>query len=35
MYVADPRFKKRYDDFEPGLAEFVRDAIEANAARRA
>lgn len=33
MYVADPRFKKRYDDLEPGLAEFVRDAIEANAAR--
>ncbi|HVF52852.1 MAG TPA: MerR family transcriptional regulator [Actinomycetota bacterium] len=34
MYVADPRFKKRYDDLEPGLAEFVRDAIEANAARQ-
>ena len=34
-YVADPRFKKRYDDLEPGLAEFVRDAIEANAARHA
>lgn len=33
MYVADPRFKKRYEDLEPGLAEFVRDAIRANAAR--
>jgi DNA-binding transcriptional MerR regulator len=33
MYVADPRFKKRYDDLEPGLAQFVRDAIEANATR--
>lgn len=34
MYVANPRFKKRYDDLEPGLAEFVRAAIEANAARQ-
>jgi DNA-binding transcriptional MerR regulator len=33
MYVADPRFKKRYDDLEPGLAEFVRDAIRANSVR--
>lgn len=33
MYVTDPRFRSRYDDLEPGLAEFLRDAIEANARR--
>jgi DNA-binding transcriptional MerR regulator len=33
MYVADARFTKTYDDLEPGLAAYVRDAIHANAAR--
>ncbi len=28
MYVADPRFKKYYDDIAPGCAEFLRDALE-------
>jgi MerR family transcriptional regulator, thiopeptide resistance regulator len=35
MYVADPRFTATYDDREPGLARYVRDAIHANADRRA
>ncbi|NED16313.1 MerR family transcriptional regulator [Streptomyces sp. SID9124] len=34
MYVADPRFKAYYDAMRPGLAEHLRDAIEANARRR-
>jgi MerR family transcriptional regulator, thiopeptide resistance regulator len=29
MYVADERFTKHYDDLEPGLAQYVHDAIEA------
>jgi len=33
MYVADPRFTKTYEDLAPGLAEYVRDAIHANADR--
>jgi len=33
MYVADPRFTAHYDRYAPGLATFVRDAIQANAAR--
>ena len=33
MYVADPRFTKTYEDFAPGLARYVRDAVVANAAR--
>ena len=33
MYVSDPRFTKTYDDLEPGLAQYVRDAIHANADR--
>ncbi|MFT3661062.1 MAG: MerR family transcriptional regulator [Gordonia sp. (in: high G+C Gram-positive bacteria)] len=33
MYVCDPRFTATYDDLEPGLARYVRDAIVANAAR--
>jgi len=33
MYLADPRFTKTYDDQEPGLAQYVRDAIHANADR--
>jgi DNA-binding transcriptional MerR regulator len=28
MYVADPRFTAYYEKFRPGLAVFVRDAIE-------
>ena len=35
MYVADPRFTKTYEDLEPGLAQYVRDAIHANADRHA
>jgi DNA-binding transcriptional MerR regulator len=34
LYVADPRFTKTYEDQEPGLAQYVRDAIHANADRR-
>lgn len=34
MYVADERFKAFYDSMRPGLAEHLRDAIVANAARR-
>ena len=33
MYVADPRFTKTYEDQEPGLAQYTRDAIHANADR--
>ena len=33
MYVADPRFTTTYEDMEPGLAQYVHDAIHANAAR--
>ena len=33
MYVADPRFTKKYEDIAPGLAAYVRDAIHANADR--
>jgi MerR family transcriptional regulator, thiopeptide resistance regulator len=33
MYVSDPRFTKTYDDLEPGLATYVRDAVHANADR--
>jgi DNA-binding transcriptional MerR regulator len=29
MYVADERFTKHYDDLEPGLAQYVHDAIAA------
>jgi MerR family transcriptional regulator, thiopeptide resistance regulator len=34
MYVADARFTARYDEREPGLAEYLRDAIYANALRQ-
>lgn len=34
MYVADPRFTKTYEDLEEGLAQYVRDAIHANADRK-
>jgi hypothetical protein len=33
MYVSDPRFAEHYDKQRPGLAQFVCDAIRANAAR--
>ena len=33
MYVSDPRFTAHYDDQAPGLAQYVHDAIEANAER--
>lgn len=33
MYVADPRFTKTYEDIHEGLAQYVRDAVVANAAR--
>jgi DNA-binding transcriptional MerR regulator len=29
-YVTDPRFTAHYDDREPGLARYVRDAVVAN-----
>jgi MerR family transcriptional regulator, thiopeptide resistance regulator len=33
MFVADPRFRARYEEIAPGLAEFVAAAIRANANR--
>jgi MerR family transcriptional regulator, thiopeptide resistance regulator len=33
MYVQDPRFRKTYEDMAPGLAQYVHDAIHANADR--
>jgi MerR family transcriptional regulator, thiopeptide resistance regulator len=33
MYVADPRFTRHYDDRSRGLAQWLRDAIVANAKR--
>ena len=33
MYLADPRFTQTYEDVAPGLAQYVHDAIVANAAR--
>jgi DNA-binding transcriptional MerR regulator len=35
MYLADPRFTAHYDDQAPGLAQYVHDAIHANADRAA
>ena len=35
MYLADPRFTKTYEDTRPGMAQYVRDAIHANAGRAA
>lgn len=35
LYVSDPRFTKTYEDIRPGLAQYVRDAIHANADRHA
>jgi DNA-binding transcriptional MerR regulator len=34
MYLADSRFASNYDGVEPGLAQYVHDAIIANADRR-
>jgi DNA-binding transcriptional MerR regulator len=33
LYVDDPRFRRHYDEREPGLAAYVRDAIHAHADR--
>ena len=33
MYVTDPRFAATYEKTHPGMAQYVRDAILANAAR--
>jgi DNA-binding transcriptional MerR regulator len=33
LYVSDPRFGQTYEDQEPGLAQYVRDAVHANADR--
>ncbi len=33
MYLADERFTKTYEDLAPGLAQYVHDAVLANAAR--
>jgi len=35
MYIADPRFTATYEKIAPGLAQFLHDAIKANAARNA
>jgi MerR family transcriptional regulator, thiopeptide resistance regulator len=35
MYVADPRFAATYDKVRPGMAQYLCDAIAANAARNA
>ena len=33
-YVSDPRFSAVYESIAPGLAQYVHDAIVANAARQ-
>jgi DNA-binding transcriptional MerR regulator len=33
MYLADPRFRATYEAMAPGMAQYVHDAITANAAR--
>jgi len=33
LYVTDPRFMNTYEELEVGLAQYVHDAIHANAAR--
>jgi DNA-binding transcriptional MerR regulator len=35
MYIADPRFTATYEKMHQGMAQFVHDAILANAARKA
>jgi hypothetical protein len=34
MYIADQRLTKNYEEIRPGMAQYVRDAIHANAERR-
>lgn len=34
MYVADPRFTATYEELAPGLAQWLHDAMLANAAFR-
>jgi DNA-binding transcriptional MerR regulator len=34
MYLADPRFTATYEKIAPGLAQYLHDAIKANAVRR-
>lgn len=34
MYIADERFAKHYNEIAPGLAQYLRDVIVANAARQ-
>ena len=34
MYIADPRFTATYEKIAPGLAQYLHDAIKANAARQ-
>jgi len=34
MYVADPRFTATYEQIRPGMAQYVRDAVHANADRQ-
>jgi hypothetical protein len=33
MYLADPRFTANYENVAVGLAQYMHDAIQANAAR--
>jgi len=33
MYIADPRFTATYEKIHPGMAQYLHDAIKANAAR--
>ena len=33
MYLSDPRFTATYEKIAPGLAQYLHDAIKANAAR--
>ena len=34
LYVSDARFTRTYEDQAPGLAQYTRDAIHANADRQ-
>ena len=34
MYSSDTRFTATYDDIRPGMAQYVREAIHANADRQ-
>ena len=35
MYISDPRFTRNYEKLAPGLAQYVHDAMKANARRQA